>query len=196
MCNNTFKFWFHVLDGSVLVPFIERKLEVDSFLEIVSHAKVYNCIFAIIREISETFFSFLSILYLYSFHQARILAASSVCNRFIWNCCTWLTSGICVCFIIWSRTVMTSRIFGCYFNPSLLITLCSTKTSRLDHVSLIPDYQCNSLYLRICLAVLQYCKFYLQLREIISYLFWALYVNRSDPSSHISSHLRHKPEIW
>lgn len=44
---------YAVLEGSALVPFLESKLQANSFLEICSHTSVYRCVVNIIREIGE-----------------------------------------------------------------------------------------------------------------------------------------------
>jgi ubiquitin-protein ligase len=43
---------FNVLEASTLVPFLESKLQVDSFLEICQHTAVYRCVVDIIIEIA------------------------------------------------------------------------------------------------------------------------------------------------
>jgi hypothetical protein len=43
---------FNVLEASTLVPFLESKLQVDSFLEICQHTAVYRCVVDIISEIA------------------------------------------------------------------------------------------------------------------------------------------------
>jgi len=43
---------FNVLEASTLVPFLESKLQVDSFLEISQHTAVYRCVVDIISEIA------------------------------------------------------------------------------------------------------------------------------------------------
>ena len=43
---------FTVLEASTLVPFLESKLQVDSFLEICRHTEVYRCVVDIISEIA------------------------------------------------------------------------------------------------------------------------------------------------
>ena len=43
---------YHILEASSLVPFLESKLQVDSFLEICQHTAVYRCIVDIISEIA------------------------------------------------------------------------------------------------------------------------------------------------
>jgi hypothetical protein len=43
---------FSILEGSTLVPFLESKLQVDSFLEICQHTAVYRCVVDIIGEIA------------------------------------------------------------------------------------------------------------------------------------------------
>ncbi len=42
---------YAVLEGSALVPFLESKLNANSFLEICSHNNVYKCVVNILREI-------------------------------------------------------------------------------------------------------------------------------------------------
>lgn len=44
---------YAVLEGSALVPFLESKLQANSFLEICSHTSVYKCVVNIIREIGK-----------------------------------------------------------------------------------------------------------------------------------------------
>ncbi|XP_059078409.1 uncharacterized protein LOC131876889 [Tigriopus californicus] len=47
---------YAVLEGSALIPFLEMKLQANSFLEICSHATVYKCVVSIIREmVSQTY---------------------------------------------------------------------------------------------------------------------------------------------
>jgi baculoviral IAP repeat-containing protein 6 len=43
---------YAVLEGSALVPFLESKLQANSFLEICSHTNVYKCVVNIIRELA------------------------------------------------------------------------------------------------------------------------------------------------
>ncbi|XP_069681648.1 baculoviral IAP repeat-containing protein 6-like [Periplaneta americana] len=43
---------YNVLEASTLVPFLESKLQVDSFLEICQHTAVYRCVVDIISEIA------------------------------------------------------------------------------------------------------------------------------------------------
>ncbi len=43
---------FAVLEGSALVPFLESKLQANSFLEICSHKNVYQCVVNIVREVA------------------------------------------------------------------------------------------------------------------------------------------------
>lgn len=43
---------YNVLEASTLVPFLELKLQVDSFLEICQHTAVYRCVVDIISEIA------------------------------------------------------------------------------------------------------------------------------------------------
>ena len=45
---------YAVLEGSALVPFLESKLQANSFLEICSHTSVYKCVVNIIREIGKS----------------------------------------------------------------------------------------------------------------------------------------------
>ena len=50
---------YAVLEGSALIPFLESKLQANSFLEICSHTNVYRCVINIIKEIGrETFCHF------------------------------------------------------------------------------------------------------------------------------------------
>lgn len=42
---------YAVLEGSALIPFLESKLQANSFLEICNHASVYRCVINIIREL-------------------------------------------------------------------------------------------------------------------------------------------------
>ena len=42
---------YAVLEGSALIPFLESKLQANSFLEICSHATVYRYVVHIIREL-------------------------------------------------------------------------------------------------------------------------------------------------
>ena len=44
---------FAVLEGSALIPFLESKLQANSFLEICNHASVYRCVINIIRELAK-----------------------------------------------------------------------------------------------------------------------------------------------
>ena len=44
---------YAVLEGSALVPFLESKLQANSFLEICSHTCVYKCVVSIIREVGK-----------------------------------------------------------------------------------------------------------------------------------------------
>ena len=44
---------YAVLEGSALLPFLESKLQANSFLEICSHTSVYKCVVNIIREIGK-----------------------------------------------------------------------------------------------------------------------------------------------
>ena len=44
---------FAVLEGSALIPFLESKLQANSFLEICNHASVYRCVISIIRELAK-----------------------------------------------------------------------------------------------------------------------------------------------
>ena len=44
---------YAVLEGSALLPFLESKLQANSFLEICSHTSVYKCIVNIIRDIGK-----------------------------------------------------------------------------------------------------------------------------------------------
>ena len=46
---------FAVLEGSALIPFLESKLQANSFLEICNHASVYRCVISIIRELGKIF---------------------------------------------------------------------------------------------------------------------------------------------
>lgn len=46
---------YAVLEGSALIPFLEMKLQANSFLEICSHATVYKCVVNIIREMGKKF---------------------------------------------------------------------------------------------------------------------------------------------
>ena len=41
---------YAVLEGSALIPFLESKLQANSFLEICNHSSVYRCVINIIRE--------------------------------------------------------------------------------------------------------------------------------------------------
>ncbi len=43
---------FAVLEGSALIPFLESKLQANSFLEICAHKNVYMCVVNIVREIA------------------------------------------------------------------------------------------------------------------------------------------------
>lgn len=43
---------FNILEASTLVPFLESKLQVDSFLDICQHTAVYRCVVDIISEIA------------------------------------------------------------------------------------------------------------------------------------------------
>ncbi len=43
---------YAVLEGSALVPFLESKLQANSFLEICNHSSVYKCVINIIHEIA------------------------------------------------------------------------------------------------------------------------------------------------
>ena len=44
---------YAVLEGSALIPFLESKLQANSFLEICSHATVYRYVVHIIRELGK-----------------------------------------------------------------------------------------------------------------------------------------------
>lgn len=44
---------YAVLEGSALIPFLESKLQANSFLEICSHSSVYRCVINIIRELAQ-----------------------------------------------------------------------------------------------------------------------------------------------
>ena len=45
---------YAVLEGSALIPFLESKLQANSFLEICSHSSVYRCVISIIRELGNS----------------------------------------------------------------------------------------------------------------------------------------------
>ena len=47
---------YAVLEGSALIPFLESKLQANSFLEICSHATVYRYVVHIIRELGKKMF--------------------------------------------------------------------------------------------------------------------------------------------
>ena len=55
---------YAVLEGSALVPFLESKLQANSFLEICSHTSVYKCVVNIIREIGKIFTKYFSTIYI------------------------------------------------------------------------------------------------------------------------------------
>lgn len=44
---------YAVLEGSALIPFLESKLQANSFLEICNHSSVYRCVINIIRELGK-----------------------------------------------------------------------------------------------------------------------------------------------
>jgi len=44
---------YAVLEGSALIPFLESKLQANSFLEICNHSSVYRCVINIIRELAQ-----------------------------------------------------------------------------------------------------------------------------------------------
>ncbi len=58
---------YAVLEGSALIPFLESKLQANSFLEICNHSSVYRCVINVIRELGKLNLYFFPIIIYFLF---------------------------------------------------------------------------------------------------------------------------------